>query len=85
MPITDPDNSFIIELAWKIAGAFVTFVGGIVTATWVVSGKIRGFDDRLKSVENTQSTCPGKTLVKIDEKLDRIHERIDEILLNNKK
>jgi hypothetical protein len=75
---------FVAELGLKIAGVFLSFVGGIVTATWVVANKLRGYDDRLKSVESAQKTCQGITLVKIDQKLDRIHERIDDILIQGR-
>jgi hypothetical protein len=68
------ETGYLFNLALKLTGFFLTFVGGIVTATWAVASKIKGFDDRLKSVESVH--------MKIDLKLDRIHERIDEILLS---
>lgn len=83
-PMQPEDTGFLTELGIKIAGIFLTFISGVVTATWVVSGKIRGFDLRLKGVEEAQKSCQGGTLVRIDAKLDRIHERIDEILLKGK-
>jgi len=84
MPIPSEETGVVIGLAMKVGSLFLTFISGVVTATWVVAGKIKGFDDRLKSVEKAQTTCQGVTLVKIDGKLDRIHERIDEILLKGK-
>jgi hypothetical protein len=72
---------FVAELGLKIAGVFLSFVGGIVTATWVVANKLRGYDDRLKTIEEAHVKCQNVTLAKIDQKLDRIHERIDDILI----
>lgn len=79
--IPSEETNFIIEILVKVAGFIAAFVGGIVSATWAISGKIRGFDDRLGAVEQAQKNCQGYTLVRIDQKLDRIHERIDEVLL----
>jgi hypothetical protein len=70
------ETSYLFNLALKLTGFFLTFVGGIVTATWAVASKIKGFDDRLRSVESVH--------MNIDRKLDRIHERIDEVLLSKK-
>jgi len=81
---TNGDDSFLLELGIKIAGFFVSFVGGIVTATWVVASKMKGIDDRLKSVEAMQNKCQNNTLARIDDKLDSIHRRIDEILIRGK-
>ena len=53
--------------------------------TWVIARKWKGFEDRLQGVENAQKNCQGYTLVRIDQKLDRIHERIDEVLLRQEK
>lgn len=78
-------TSFFLEWGIKIAGFFITFVSGIVTATWIVAGKMRDIDNRLQGVESAQKSCQGGTLVRIDAKLDRIHERIDEILLKGGK
>lgn len=88
-------------LTWtvKVVSLGISFLGGVVTATWIVATKVKGFDDRLQAIESVQTQCPGKTLVgideqidalpgkidaKIEEKLNRIHERIDEILLRGK-
>lgn len=99
-PTPQPDEtSLIAEWAWKMVGVFVAFVGGIVSATWAVASKVRGYDDRLKVVETTQGKCQAETLKgisdkldslpdkidkKMDEKLIRIHERIDEALLGRR-
>ena len=100
-PTPQPDETnFIAEWAWKIAGVFVAFVGGIVSATWAVATKVRGYDDRLKVVETSQTKCQSETIKGISEKLDelpdrieakmearfsRIHERIDEALLGKRR
>lgn len=93
------ETSFFLSLGMKIAGLGLSFVAGIVTATWVVATKVKGFDDRLRDIESVQDKCPGKTLAgidakieaiperieaKMDGKFDRVHERIDEILLRDK-
>lgn len=75
----------IAGIILKIGGVFLSFVGGVVTATWVVANKLRGYDDRLTHIESTQAKCQGTVLTQIDKKLDRIHERIDDILLNGRK
>ena len=84
MPIETETNLFF-SIGVKIACFFLSFVGGIVTATWVVAGKVKGFEDRLVAVETAQLNCQKNTLGNIDKKLDRIHERIDDILLMNGK
>jgi hypothetical protein len=94
-PTPQPEETSIIaEWAWKIAAAFMAFVGGIVAATWAVASKVQGYDDRLKVVETTQVKCQSETLKGIADKLDelpekiekkmeagfyRVHERIDEL------
>ena len=80
MPI-DPESAKAasegLSIAAKIAGILAAFVGGIVTATWAVASKINGVDARLTSVEKSHA----EVAAKIDGKLDRLHERIGEILL----
>lgn len=61
----------------KLAGYFCTFVGGIVSATAAVTYKISGYDARIKALEKSCDAMTGK----IEGKLDRLHERIDDILL----
>jgi len=94
MPMPDPSNetNALVLLGAKILGYAGSFVAGIVAATWAVATKLKGYDDRLKSVEEAQSKCQGVTLVKLDEKLDYIiqegfpdvHKRIDAVLLKEK-
>lgn len=61
----------------KLAGYFCTFVGGIVSATAAVTYKISGYDARIKALEESSKGMTDK----IYKKLDRLHERIDDILL----
>lgn len=95
-PTPQPDEANILtEWAWKVAGVFIAFVGGIVSATWSVASKVRGYDDRLKVVETNQNKCQSETLASLADKLDalpdrieakmesrlnRIHDRIDDII-----
>lgn len=78
---TTEEAKFFVELGGKIAGVFIAFVAGIVSATWAIASRVKGYEKRLESIEEIQKTCPGKSLANIDEKLDRLHERIDDILL----
>jgi hypothetical protein len=95
-PTPQPDEANILtEWAWKIAGTFLAFVGGIVSATLAVASKVRSYDDRLKVVETNQNKCKSETLASLADKLDalpdrieakmesrlnRIHDRIDDII-----
>jgi hypothetical protein len=95
-PTPQPDEtSLYAEWALKIVGTFAAFVGGIVSATWSVASRIRGFDDRLGAVEKAQTKCqvevlgriadkleslPERIEAKIESRLDRIHDRIDDII-----
>lgn len=88
MPLSNSDNGFFLTMALKVVGFFLSFVGGIVAATWTIASKIKGFESRIKDIEVSQSTCQLKTigamqndLTKIDNKLDKVHERIDALLL----
>lgn len=78
-PTPQPEEtSLIAELALKVGGIFLSFVGGIVAATWAVASKVRGFEDRLGSVEKTQGKCQSEVLVGLGEKLDTLPDRIEE-------
>lgn len=66
------------ELGWKVGGYFFAFVGGIVSATWVIAKKVSGYDARIEALEKGQEDVASK----IDGKLDRLHQRIDELLIN---
>jgi len=77
MPITvspDPDTNAFILFCLKVASYFMTFVGGIVAATWAVAAKFHGYENRLKTVENAQVKCQAGPLTRLDEKLDYIIE-----------
>lgn len=85
-PTPQPDEtSLIAEWAWKIAGVFVAFVGGIVSATWAIAGRVHGFEKslsensvRLDAVEKAQSKCQAETLVKLADKMDELPGKIEE-------
>ena len=78
-PTPQPDETSIYaEWGLKIVGAFAAFVGGIVSATWAVASKIKGFDDRLGVVEKTQGKCQSEVLAGLADKLDRLPDRIEE-------
>ena len=82
MPIPDPETtkaaSEWLSIGAKIGGLFFAFVSGIITATWAIARKVGGFDDRITALEEQYR----KQSDKIDKKLDRLHERIDDVLLN---
>jgi hypothetical protein len=84
MPINSEETSLFFTFGLKVLGWFMSFVAGIVTATWVVASKVKGFDDRLRSVEAAQTNCQNNIIGRIDSKLDRLHERIDDVLLYSK-
>jgi len=81
----DNGDSFLIEIGMKVAGFFISFITGVFMAGWVFSSKVKGFDDRLLSVEALQQKCQNSTLARIDEKLDSIHRRIDDVLIRGDK
>lgn len=66
-----------LSIGAKIGSLFLSFVGGIITATWVIARKVGGFDDRIKALESQYRAQSDK----IDKKLDRLHERIDDMIL----
>ena len=61
----------------KIASIGAAFIGGIVTATWTVAVKVSGYDARIKALEEAAKEERFQLL----KKFDRLHKRIDEILL----
>lgn len=89
MPATGGEVGVLIGSIAKIAGWLigwlVTFVTGVVTATWIVSRRVQKFEDRLETLEMEHKECQGKDGAlqqigtKLDAKLDRVHERIDDI------
>ena len=75
--------TIIVGWVWKIGAVFLSFVGGVISAAWV----LRGYADRLTKVEEFQKQCAGDTIKKIDANIDwivktglrEVHERIDAI------
>lgn len=103
----DGETGVVVGWILKIASVAVSFVGGVVTATWIVAVKVHGLkatqdglDARVSKIEIFQGNCPGKALSgisekvesipdkideKFEEKFNRVHQRIDEILLEWRK
>ena len=90
MPMpSNEEMNFFSGLFLKALAIIGTFLSGVVSTTWIVARKFQGMEDRLKNVEETQASCQGKILVKLDQKLDYIiqeglpdvHKRIDATLL----
>ena len=78
MPLTPDENTrvfYIIGL--KIAGIFLSFVGGVVTATWIVAGRVKGMENRLEKVEATQNKCQVETLGEIKKGIGTLNNKID--------
>lgn len=99
MTPVQPDDSVIAEWAMKISGAFLAFVGGIVSTTWAVASKVRGYESRMTVLEASHRQCQAETLkglvdklddlpdrieAKMESRFDRIHERIDDALMRGK-
>lgn len=89
MPIPMPSEEEKVVLEWiaKIIGGILSFVAGIVIAAWTLGYKLKGYEDRLSTVEEFQKKCAGNTLEKIDNKIDwiiqeglpAVHSRVDSI------
>lgn len=97
-PIDDTTN-IIMEWALKAVAAFLAFVGGIVSATWAIASKVRGYESRMTVLETAHRQCQSETLkglvdklddlpdrieAKMESRFDRIHERIDDALMRGK-
>jgi len=91
-PMSNPDD-FILEWIMKIGALFTAFVGGI----WAVATKVKGFESRIQQVEVGHTHCksvilknleekidnlPDRVEAKMEEKFNRVHERMDDIILN---
>jgi len=61
----------------KMGGYLLTFVTGIVSATWVVAQKVKGYDEKIATLQHDLM----EERRTIGAKLDRLHQRIDTILL----
>jgi len=94
-PVSNPDD-FILEWLMKIGALFTAFVGGI----WAVATKVKGFESRIQQVETGHAHCksvvlknleekidnlPDRVEAKMEEKFNRVHERMDDFLLNKKR
>jgi len=90
--MSNPDD-FILGWIMKIGALFTAFVGGI----WAVATKVKGFETRIQQVEIGHSHCksvilknleekidnlPDRVEAKMEEKFNRVHERMDDIILN---
>lgn len=77
----DPETVRQATEATNLAGKIITGIGGAILgfacAIWALASKINGYDSRLRALEVEQE----RVAKCIDRKLDRLHERIDEILL----
>lgn len=73
-----------LKWAGKIATFLITFLGGVVTATWTVAIKYKGTDDRILALERARQEEQEKNAqerLELNKKLDRLHERIDQVLM----
>lgn len=66
-----------IAIGGKFLGYFFAFVGGIVSATWVIAKKVSAYDARIEALEKDAK----EDRAAIGNSLTRLHERIDKILL----
>lgn len=78
MSPAQPDGTEVI-IGWvmKIGGVVITFIGGIVTATATITLKMKGYDDRIKSLEVSHTKCEKEILKGIADKLDNIPSKLD--------
>lgn len=98
-PAPDETTEIIIGWAVKIGAMAITFIGGIITATVTITRKMQGYDLRIELLEKNQKKCQSEVLQKIsdkidnlpesigekmDERLNRVHDRIDKIILDKK-
>lgn len=74
-PETTKAASDGLSLLAKATSLAAAFVGGIVAATWAIACKVNGYDARISALEASHG--------KIDSKLDRIHARIDEVVIGH--
>jgi len=94
-PVSNLDD-FILEWLMKIGALFTAFVGGI----GAVATKVKGFETRIQQVEVGHAHCksvilknleekidnlPDRVEAKMDEKFNRVHERMDDFILNKKR
>lgn len=98
-PVPDDATEYFLGWAVKIGGFAITFIGGIITATVTITKKMQGYDLRIASIESNQNKCQSGVLKGIADKLDslpdtigdrmeekfnRVHNRIDRMILKEK-
>jgi len=71
-----PDSETLTVFG-KIAALVSSFLGGIVTATWIVAKKTVTYDAKIELLERSHKEMSES----ISGKLDTLHARIDQILL----
>jgi hypothetical protein len=79
--LPNDESGILFNLGLKIVGFFLSFVGGIITTTWVLATKWKGLDDKVKEMEKDRKELSDK-LDAMNHKLDKVHERIDNALIS---
>jgi len=81
----DEETRVLLSWGMKILGYGASFIGGVVTATWIVATKVKGYetsqrdlDLRLSTVEGFQKECPGKAMAGIDRQIAALPDRIEQ-------
>lgn len=62
-----------LDVVGKIGAAVISFIGGLVVGVWTVSAKMHQLQDHEKRLSRLEH-C-------IEQKLDRLHERIDDLMV----
>ena len=81
----DEETRVLFSWGMKVLGYGGSFISGVVTATWIVATKVKGFetlqrdlDLRLSTVEGFQKHCPGKAMAGIDQQIADLPDRIEQ-------
>ena len=85
----EPETSRTIAdqlVAWglKFLALLATFLGGVVSATWVLAQKCKAYDCQIAHLKEEFADLQQElksSALENGSKLDRLHERIDEILM----
>lgn len=84
MPV-DEETRVLLSWGMRLLGYGASFIGGVVTATWIVATKVKGYESsqrdldlRLKAIEGIQKHCPGKSLAGIDRQIADLPDRIEQ-------
>ena len=83
-PVTVTPSEQALGWAAKIGSMFLAFVAGIVTATWTVASKVKGYDIQIQTLQEELAKMAAERTnmqAQINRKLDKLHSRIDDILL----